>query len=193
MRLVFRIYDYKEDWERKADFLSDFKIKIQAPFPLKYSTVKEWDTYLYHHPTYTAAQKDLACHNVKAFGFNIDTIANVRIKDFDEITELCKEKRMKLYFVIMPENTMYADSLVGKELVSLMEINKNILVNRYTRKGVTVIDNLKFVEGKDYIEQHHVSEHYNQKGRMKIAENIAKVLKKDYPGYYRGYDYSNKF
>jgi hypothetical protein len=191
MRMVFKMYDYKEDWERQEDFVKDFKnVELYAPFPLKFKTITEWDTYLFQHPVLKAdgtpnyEQRDLACHNVKAFAFNIDTLTNPRIKDFDEIVEICKAKNLKLYFTIMPENTEYADSLTGKEVAWMMEINKNILVERYSKKGATMIDNLKLVDGEDYLEQQHVSEHYNQRGRMKVARNIAKVLKKEYPEYY---------
>ncbi len=195
MRLVFKMYDYKEDWERLEDFKREMKkVELYAPFPLPHKTVSEWDGYIFHHPflnedgSWDNTKTALACTNVKIFAFNIDTLRNPRIKDFDEIVEICKKKNIRLYFNLLAENTQYADSLVGKELVGMMRINRDLLVERYTRKGVTVIDNLESVDGKDYIDQNWTSEHYNQKGRKSIARNLAGKLKKQFPEYYKGCD-----
>ncbi len=190
MMFVFRAYSYKEDWERTEDYINDITYtKIKGPLPLPFNTAREWDNYIANNlfrdsnGIENRPKIELACHNVKIFGFNIDTLTNPRIKDFDEIVELCKKKKIKLFFNLLAENTEYADSLVGKELLMVMRENKTILVNYYSRKGVTVIDNFELVKGIDYIDQSWTTEHYNQAGRKVIARNMAKTLNQEFPEY----------
>jgi hypothetical protein len=80
----------------------------------------------------------------------------------------------------MAENVQYADSLVGKDLVFLMKQNRDLLMKRYNHDGVTVVDNLELICGYDYIDQNWTTEHYNQRGRMKIAQHLARALKPFY-------------
>ena len=98
-----------------------------------------------------------------------------------EIVKLCKQKRVRLIFNLLAENIQYADSLVGKDLVFLMKQNRDLLIERYNRNGVLVVDNLELVCGKDYIDQNWTTEHYKQNGRMIIAQNLAISLKQIYP------------
>jgi hypothetical protein len=196
MRLVFKMYNYKEDWERTEDFKRDWKKKeLHGPLPLVHKTVREWDTYIYDNPflnedgSRNDSKTELAAHNVKSFAFNIDTLMNPRIEDFDEIVTICKKKKIQLYFNLLPENIEYADSLVGKELTSIMKMNRDILVDYYTRKGVKVIDNLELVKGKDYLDQNWTTEHYDQTGRITIAKNVAEHLQQQFPEFYKDCNY----
>jgi hypothetical protein len=190
MRLLFKAYDYKEEWKRRKIYWDDIcNTEINVPAPLSFKTTREWDKYAADNwyrdsnGVIDYPKLNLACHNIKAFAFNIDTLTNPRIKDFDKIVELGKEKNIKVYFNLLAENTQYADSLVGKELVKMMEDNRALLVNRYTKRGAVVIDNLELVNGKSFIDQTWTTEHYDQEGRKIIAANVAKYLKKQYSGY----------
>ncbi len=190
MRLVFKAYDYKEEWERQEDFKNDIRAKkLKSTYPLPANTAGGWDAYIYKNcyrdskGVRDMPKIDLACHNIKAFAFNIDTLTNPRIKDFDKIVKLCKEKKINLIFNLLPENVEYADSLVGKGLSGMMKENRAILVRYYSSKGITVVDNLEAVKGEDYIDQDWTTEHYKQRGRIIIAKNVAKALKNIFPNY----------
>ena len=74
---------------------------------------------------------------------------------------------------------------MGDELVWLIRKNRDLLVERYTRKGVIVVDNLESVPDKEYIDRNWTTEHYAQKGRMIIARNLADSLRILYPDEYQ--------
>jgi hypothetical protein len=126
----------------------------------------------------------LACHFIKAYAFNLDE-SNARIKDFDAIKEWCSKNNVKLDLNLMAENTEYADSLVGKELVFLMRENRDYLVKRYNGRNCVVVDNLEAVRGKDFIDQNWTTEHYVLRGRMKIAKNLADSIRSQFNEYYK--------
>ena len=83
---------------------------------------------------------------------------------------------LDVFFNILPENINLADSLVGKELVYLMRKNRDFLVQRYSGKGVVVIDNLESVQSDYFIDKNWTTEHYTDKGRIIIAKNIVEHL-----------------
>lgn len=120
-------------------------------------------------------KRTLADHYIKAYAFQIDPESNPRIEQLDQIVELCKEKGLSLVFNLLAENTEYADSLVGENLVWLMRSNRDLLVNRYGADAL-VVDNLEVVAGKHYTDQHWTTEHYNQIGRQLIADRVAQAL-----------------
>jgi hypothetical protein len=120
----------------------------------------------------------LADHYIKSYAFQIDADKNPRIADFDKIVKVAKKKDLNLVFNLLAENTEYADSLVGKNLLWLMKSNRDLLVERYSKQGVIVVDNLEIVPGWDYTDQHWTTEHYGQYGRQLIAKNVADSLKK---------------
>lgn len=157
----------------------------EVDFP--YPTIKSWCAVVkYPLPDGTEDMKkrELADHYIKAYAFQIDTLTNPRIKDFDAIVEVAKKKNIQLVFNLLAENTEYADSLVGNNLVWLMRQNRDLLVKRYTQKGAIVVDNLEAVPGWDYTDQHWTTEHYGQYGRQLIAFNVANALKKRYAPYF---------
>ncbi len=121
-------------------------------------------------------KRTLADHYIKAYAFQIDTSTNPRIEQLDEIVRICKEKKLNLVFNLLAENTEYADSLVGENLVWLMRSNRDLLVNRYTRMGALVVDNLEAVDGAHYTDQNWTTEHYDQVGRQQLADNIAEAI-----------------
>jgi hypothetical protein len=127
---------------------------------------------------------ELACHYIKAYGFQIDLAKHVRIKDLNDIIELAKKRDWKLVFNLMAENTEKALGIVGEDLLFLMEENRKKLVTYFENKGVTVVDNMYSVEDVDFIDQNWTTEHYAERGRKIIASHVADSLEKFYPGSY---------
>ena len=72
-----------------------------------------------------------------------------------------------------------------------MQENRKLLINYFTRKGVTVVDNMDDIENDLFVDQDWTTEHYAEKGRKTIAGNVADSLQKYYPGHYVGIDYKN--
>ncbi len=181
-KLMISFYDDKVEFLRDKDRAWHWKHdKINVPLDFKYQNVKAWDAALFSS-LYNPAngeeghlKRELTCAYVKTYAFSIDTLSNPRIKDFDEIVKVAKEKNLHLVFNLLAENVQYADSLVGMELVSLMKQNRDLLMKRYNRNGVIVVDNLELVNGKEFCDQDWTSEHYNQIGRIVIAANVAKI------------------
>lgn len=154
---------------------------LKVDFPLKYNTIKSWcDVVKFPLPDGTEdfPKRQLADHYIKAYAFQIDVENNIRIKDFDKIAEICKAKNIQLYYNILGENVQWADSLVGSELVYFMRANRDLLMERYSKKGVIMIDNLAEVPGDYFGEKDWTTEHYNQYGRLIVAKNVAKALNK---------------
>jgi hypothetical protein len=152
---------------------------LKVHFPLKFNTIKRWceqEKFPLPQGGEDFPKRELADHYIKAYAFQIDTNTNPRIKDFDAIVRVCKQKNIKLYFNILAENIEWADSLVGKELVYFMKANRDLLVQRYSRMGVVVVDNLESVPGEYFGEKNWTTEHYNQFGRQIIANNVTKSL-----------------
>lgn len=175
--LSLRNHEIEQHW--RHDF-----VNLPKDFP--YHNIREWDNgtavryddFKDSAGNFCLPKLELACNYIKIYGFTIDPKTNPRVADFDAIVRLAKEKHLNLIFNLLPENTQYADSLVGPVLVKLMRENRDFLVKRYNRDGVIVVDNLELVDGKDYVDQDAITEHYNAKGRMAVAKNIAKVAAK---------------
>jgi hypothetical protein len=157
---------------------------LKVDFPLAHPTIKTWceqEKFPLPGGGEDFPKRELADHYIKGYAFQIDTNTNVRIKDFDEIVKVCRDKKLTLYFNILSENIAWADSLVGKELVYFMKANRDLLVQRYTRMGVIVIDNLETVPGKSFGEKTWTTEHYDQYGRMLVARKVARVIQQHEP------------
>ncbi len=195
--LSFKGYDKKTEKERDKKRLYDWgHTELKFPHSFPYTNVNAWD--------YAIAQKGitdkdgqrnddlttLACHYVKSYAFQIDTISNPRIKDFNEIVKIARKRGWKLVFNLLAENTERGQELVGNELTWLMRQNRDLLVNYYTRKGVVVVDNLEAVHDVDYIDQNWTTEHYMEHGRIAIAKNVANALKAFYPEKYTEVTYN---
>lgn len=189
--LALQAFDNKTEQQREKDMLENWAdTPLIFPYPFKYKTVSSWDqgmaqgTYLKPDGSWDTEKITLACHYIKAYAFNLNE-NNPRIRDFDEIALWCGKNKVNLYLNLMAENIEYADSLVGKELVFLMKQNRDYLVKRYNKDNCKVIDNLELVSGIDFIDQNWTTEHYDYKGRMKIAGNLAEGLKTQFESYYK--------
>ncbi len=166
-------YECKTSEERNKMML-DYWASAELPFDPPQNNVEDWCA-VEKWGDWTNPKRQLADHYIKNFAFTLDE-NNPRIQDFDEIVEICKEKGLKLFFVILPENLEEAELLVGKDLTDLMIDNKNYLVERYENKGAIMIDNFDLVSDSCFIERNFPSEHYKQTGREKIASSVANVL-----------------
>ncbi len=184
IKLSFNAFDNKSVQMR--DYINEqnwSKNKINVPEEFPYKNVRQWDnamgngTYLLPNGDWDIPKISLACSYIKTYAFSIDTLNNPRIKDFDEIVNVAKQKNLKLIFHLLAENVQYADSLVGKELHHIMHENKQLLIDRYTRKGAIVVNSFELVNGKDFIDQNWTTEHYNQNGRWLLAKNVLKQIK----------------
>ncbi len=184
IKLILNAYDNQSvqlrDLKLEKNWSNDF-LNVSKEFP--YKTVRQWDnamangTYLLPNGDWDLPKITLACHYIKTYAFSIDTLNNPRIKDFDEIVTVAKQKNLKLIFHLLAENVQYADSLVGKELHHIMQENKQLLMDRYSRKGAIVVNSFDLVNGKDFIDQDWTTEHYNQNGRWLLAKNVLKQIK----------------
>ncbi len=188
--LSFKGYDIKTAKERERQFKRKWRRDVfHLPFDFPFKNVREWDKWMANtgikdkDGNFDQAQTALACHYIKAYGFQLDTLDNPRIEDFNDIIELAHERNWNIVFNLLAENTEKAEQLVGKELIYLMNKNAQILEDYYTRKGVVVVNNLNFVEDNQFIDQNWTTEHYAEKGRKIIAQNVAKALKRWHSGY----------
>lgn len=186
--LSFKAYDNKREEERNAIIFDTWKKeKLIFPYEAKYSSTWEWDTtlangyYLTPDGRWDMPRINLATAFVKTYAFQIDTLRNPRIKDFDKIVDYSKKRNWDLIFNLLAENTEKAGELVGDDLVFLMRQNRDLLVQRYSKLGATVVDNLEVVASEDYIDQDWTTEHYVARGRTQVAFNLAQALQDVYP------------
>jgi len=194
--LSFKGYDIKTESERKLQVYLAWQFNtLHFPYSFPYKNVKEWDRakaiegVKKEDGSYDEMLTQLACHFIKNYAFQIDTLKNPRIKDFDRIVKLAQKRGWNLVFNLMAENVEMADNLVGKDLVFLMKQNRDLLVDYYQRKGVLVADNLTAVEDKEFIDRAWPTEHYAEQGRKMVARNVAQSLKKLHADYYRDVQY----
>ncbi|MCC6370095.1 MAG: hypothetical protein IT236_03715 [Bacteroidia bacterium] len=189
--LSLQAFDNRSEKQREQEVIEEWtKTQLEFPFEAKYSTVKQWDDgmanggHLKADGTWDTDKISLACHYIKGYAFNLNE-NNPRVKDFDAIFNWCKENKISLYLNLMAENLDYASDLVGRDLVVLMKQNRDFLMQRYNREHCVVVDNLELVSGKEFIDQNWTSEHYDYKGRMRIAKHLATALKKQFENNYK--------
>lgn len=180
LRATLGAYENPDPAEQDEKMLHAFAYDtLKTTYQLPFNTIKRWCEQV-KFPLPEGGEdfpkRVLADHYVKAYAFQIDTNTNPRIRDFDKMVKVCKSKGIRLYFHILAENTEWADSLIGPELVQLMRDNRNLLRYRYSKMGVTVIDNLETVPGKHFAEKNWTTEHYDQTGRSLVADRVRKIL-----------------
>ncbi|NOZ46431.1 MAG: DUF4843 domain-containing protein, partial [Chlorobi bacterium] len=189
--LSFKAYDIKTKKERTMQIREKWKNdNLTFPYSFPYKNVIEWDKSMaikgIRDTTgkFNLKQTQLACHYIKGYAFIIDTLNNPRIKDFDKIIKLSKKRGWNLVFNLLAENTQKAKELVGNNLIYLMNKNRKILIDYFENKGISVVDNLNSVNDEEFINRNWTTEHYAEKGRKIIAENVSKKLKEYYPNQY---------
>ena len=188
--LAFKAYPIKtedewnelvfEHWRNDTFNIPDFP----------WRTTVDWDYGMYTYGWYDFnGQRDwdltaLACHYIKTYSFEIND-DNPRVKDFDAIVALCRERGWNLVFNLMAENVDKANELVGKDLMLLFKNNHDYLMQRYGNlDGVTVVDNFNLVRDVNFIDQDWTTEHYYEEGRRIIADHLALALRDLYPNDY---------
>ena len=150
----------------------------------------QWDNWMANKGvldesgSYDKSQTELACHYIKTYGFQIDTLSNPRIKDFNDIIKLAEKRGWNLVFNLLAENTEKAEYLVGKDITYLMDENSKMLKSYYQSKGIKVVNNLNSVEDEQFIDQNWTTEHYAEKGRKIISRNVAEAIKLFHPNNY---------
>lgn len=191
LMLGFKAYDNKTNEERIQD-----KVKTWEESPLfpknnySHSNTREWDKWMASKGVYDSLgnysheRTILACHYIKGYAFQIDTLTNPRIKDFNDIIKLANKRGWNLVFNLMAENMDKASELVGNELIQIMNDNSQLLIDYYTHKGVIVVNNLCNVSNEQFIDQNWTTEHYAQIGRMTIGSTLADSLRIFYPDEY---------
>lgn len=187
--LSLNVFDRTPNAERRERVIHHWKTDtLRFPYPFPYATLDDWNIAMsLEGPAkgWDKAKTELSCHFIKNYAFQIDTLTNPRIKDFDEIAEMAKEKNIKIIFNLLAENVQDADLLVGKDLVFIMRQNRDLLVNYYAAKGIKVVDNLDAISSEYFLDKTWPSEHYSQPGRQAIAKNVAQALQEYFPGKYR--------
>jgi len=194
--LSFKGYDIKTERERKLKVHYEWQFnQLHFPYPFPYKNVKEWDKakategVKKEDGSYDELLTPLACHFIKNFAFQIDTLKNPRIKDFDKIVTLARKRGWNLVFNLMAENVDLAEKLVGSDLVFLMKQNRDLLTDYYRRKGVIVVDNLTAVEDSEFVDRDWPTEHYAEQGRKIVARNVAQSIKPLHTDYYQEVQY----
>lgn len=180
--LTFKAYDDTPLFKRKELIRSHYKNdRFKLPHQA-YTSVRDWDKELFNKGLPDAGgnkdqqKTEIACHFVKNYAFVIDE-DNPRIKDFDAIVALCKEKNLKLVFHVLPENHQRAAELCGPDLSGLMENNVRFLEKRYGKASV-FIDNYKLLPDSIFIDRSWPTEHYRFAGRRAVAKTIQSALGK---------------
>ncbi len=198
--LSFKAYEIKTDEEREEQFKKKWEEDLLVfPYDFPHSNVAQWNYWMAIQGikdelgNIDYAQTELACHYIKAYGFQIDTLQNPRIDDFNEIVDLARERGWNLAFNLLAENTEKAEHLVGKDLLFVMNENARILKAYFQSRGVMVIDNLHAVENEQFTDQKWTTEHYAEKGRKTIARNVASAIKIWHPDAFMDIEISNSF
>ena len=189
--LAFRGYRHYTESERDNIVTKALhKQKFHFSYFFPYHNAKEWDhTFgkqkrLFNGQNVSMDTISLACHYIKDFAYELNS-KNPRIKDLDNIASLCNRYGWKLVFNILAENTDQIKYFVGPDLMYLMHQNIKYIQDRYTQKGVLVVNNLEQVRDKDFIDRTFPTEHYCQTGRQIISMNVAKTLSTYFPNDYQ--------
>ena len=121
--------------------------------------------------------KAMAHEFVNEFMFVIDK-DNPRLKDLQKIIAYGKQNKVRIVFHILPESRGYAESIVGSELIEIMDNNVQFLEQFLQKENVEYINNYKQSIYLDYTDQYYPTEHVNWQTRSSIAFSIAKYLDK---------------
>jgi hypothetical protein len=183
--LSFKGYDVRTNKEREQQRDKYEKVPLHFLYPFPYRNIPEWreaQARIEIPNPDTASKVNLTMLGytyVYVYAFQIDTLTNPRIKDFDRIVRLAKQRGWKLYFNLLAENTEQAQQLVkhSDDLLFLMRQNRDLLVERYHKQGVTVIDNLEAVPDSAFLDRDWTTEHYTKHGRAIIAQRVAEAIR----------------
>ncbi|MDO9510325.1 MAG: hypothetical protein Q7J34_01080 [Bacteroidales bacterium] len=189
--LGLKAYDNRMENERREQVGDAWEKNIlRFPYDFPYRNVNAWDRALADGSfkkadgSWDMPKIQLATSYVKTYGFQIDTLSNPRIADFDKIVEYAHSRGWNIVLNLLAENVEKAKELAGKDLIYLMQQNRDLLVKRYTRMGALVVDNLEAVPSEQFIDSTWTTEHYAEKGRKIIAQNVAEAMRIYHPDKY---------
>ena len=182
-KLAFKAYDMSTNAERAEHRVYHRNHDtLVFPYNFEYHTNYEWDYntnrkgIMNADGTRNQEKTLLAITFIQQYAFQIHD-DNPRVKDFDNIVELARQRGWNLIFNILAENTEQAQNLLGNDLVFLMRQNRDYLVNRYGNlENVIVVDNLEAVPDQYFIDRTFTTEHYTEAGRRIIADNVADAI-----------------
>ena len=189
--LAFKAYPIKTEqewvdliyWHRRHDPL-DFPYDFPFDNNYAWDSAVAWRGWRDAEGCRDQEMTELACHYIKSYGFQM-TDDNPRVKDYDAIVDLCRERGWNLVFNLMAENVDKAHQLVGDDLLFLIKRNRDYLLSRYDdMEGVAIVNNLSLVRDVNFIDQDWTTEHYYEEGRRIIARHLAQTLKTFYPQAY---------
>ena len=181
--LAFKAYPIrsKSEWNTMAREHRE-KERLQFPYDFEWETAGQWENAMMKQGRVDSlGQRDdaltsLACTYISTYAFLIHD-DNPRVKDFDAIVDLCRERGWNLVFNLLAENVDKANELVGEDLVYLINKNRDYLVQRYgSLEHVVLVDNLDVVRDASFIDRNWTTEHYYAEGRQIIAHRIAMAL-----------------
>ena len=120
------------------------------------------------------------CNIIKAFAYTLDTVNNIRFKQFDNIIALAKKRNWNLVFNILPEDYDKAIIMVGDVIPYIIDKNVKLFIEKYKNSGVKIIDNHRLLSGSCFYEK-YPTEHYTTEGKKKLASVLANKLREIYP------------
>ena len=174
--LSFKAYDIQSTEERYQQ-MNDYWASHPLPH---HPSVPQWGDSLNAQSVATEGGNDALSTRpgifVRNYAFIIDTLHNPRIRDFDRIVHLARERGWNLVFNLLAEDVEWADRLVGSDLTSLMRHNADLLEERYSRMGVMVVNNFDCLPDSLFRDRDWTTEHYLQAGRQIIADRVAQAL-----------------
>lgn len=171
-KVALKKYNYLPLNERNELIYYDEKF-VNLPFKDSCKTVKRWIDSLMRRPE---KQDGIGREMVRHFGFKIKE-GNEMLSHYDEVVRYCKEKKLKLIFLLLPDNVEGMNLQAGEKLKTLCKLNADFLTNRYQSQNIEVI-NLNDLLGKEYYFENFPTEHYIASGRLKVAEEVVKKIKK---------------
>ena len=173
--LSFKAYDIKSTDERYQQ-MNDYWASHPLPH---HPSVPQWADSLNTDST------TMPGTFVRNYAFIIDTLHNERIRDFDRIVILARQRGWNLVFNLLAEDVEWADQLAGPDLTTLMRQNADLLVRHYSRMGVTVVNNIDCLPDSLFRDRDWTTEHYLQQGRQTIADNVSQALRRYHEADYR--------
>ncbi|MBI1836078.1 MAG: hypothetical protein HYR91_02310 [Flavobacteriia bacterium] len=163
-------YPYLPLHEREA--LINYSEKFDVlPFKKACYTIKKWvDSLNFRADHYDGIGREF----VRNFGFQINE-SNEMLKNYREVVAFCKLQKLKLVFLILPENIESMRKNSGENLVKLCD--KNIKYLKFQFKNIPIID-LSNKLNSSYFYETFPTEHYNQEGREIVAKCVGTYFKK---------------
>ena len=183
-RMGLKAYYNPGEYKRKTLLqwhLAEDRLGTDCPYPTAQAWIDAINAGQAYPPPADSASQSLAATFVRLFAFRIDTSSNPRISDFDQIVALAQKRGWNLVFNLLSENVEKARQLTGDAMPNLMMHNRDLLVERYTRLGAVVVDNLTAVDSSCFIDKNWPTEHYTEPGRKAVARNVALALRSFYP------------